>query len=98
MSVRDQRVGTSHSDLALHVSDNRERLSPISKTHILNLNMNNDRDSTLKELYDAHRFQRNDWVPEQERNFDAQYSPPRPTMAVKGYECIDGTWYKVWQA
>ena len=27
MSIRDQRVGTSHSDLALLVSDNHERLS-----------------------------------------------------------------------
>ena len=35
MSIRDQRVGTSHSDLALHVSDNRERLSNRSRVAAL---------------------------------------------------------------
>mgnify|MGYP001212312669 FL=1 len=53
---------------------------------------------SLKELFDSQKHGRNDWVPEQERNFDAGHTPTRPTMVVKGYEEIDGVMYKVWQA
>ena len=52
----------------------------------------------LNEVFSGQRFMSSDWVPEQERNFDAQYSPPRDRMVLKGYETIDGKRYKVWQA
>ena len=38
-----------------------------------------------------------DFVPEQERNFDAQYSPEPSTRKLVGEEFIDGKWYKVFQ-
>ena len=41
---------------------------------------------------DQHNF-----VPEQERNFDAGYSPEPSTRKYVGEELIDGKWYKVFQ-
>ena len=38
-----------------------------------------------------------DFVPEQERNFEAQYSPSPSTHRYVGEECIGGVWYKVYQ-
>ena len=38
-----------------------------------------------------------DFVPEQERNFDAGYSPEPSTRVCVGEEWIDGKWYKVFQ-
>ena len=38
-----------------------------------------------------------DFVPEQERNFDAGYSPEASTRKYVGEELIDGKWYKVYQ-
>ena len=37
------------------------------------------------------------FVPEQERNFDAGYSPPPSTRKYVGEEWIDGKLYKVFQ-
>ena len=36
-----------------------------------------------------------DYVPEQERNFDAGHTPTQSVLRVKGYEEIDGKMYKV---
>ena len=66
------------------------------KNLYIGLDMKQERLS-LKEAFDAQRFQRNDWVPEQERNFDANHTPSRSEMVLKGYEEIDGKMYKVWQ-
>ena len=38
-----------------------------------------------------------DFIPEQERNFDAGYSPEASTRKYVGEELIDGKWYKVYQ-
>ena len=38
-----------------------------------------------------------DFVPEQERNFDAGYSPAPSTRKLVGEELINGKWYKVFQ-
>ena len=38
-----------------------------------------------------------DIVPEQERNFDAGYSPEPSTRKLVGEELINGKWYKVFQ-
>ena len=38
-----------------------------------------------------------DFVPEQERNFDAGYSPTPSTRKMVGEEWIDGKLYKVFQ-
>ena len=35
------------------------------------------------------------FVPEQERNFDAQYSPSQPTRKLVGKEWVDGKLYNV---
>ena len=37
------------------------------------------------------------FVPEQERNFDAGYTPSETQMRFIREEWIDGTLYKVWQ-
>ena len=38
-----------------------------------------------------------DFIPEQERNFDAQYSPSQPTRRLVGKEWVDGKLYNVYQ-
>ena len=38
-----------------------------------------------------------DFIPEQERNFDAGYSPEASTRKYVGEELIGGKWYKVYQ-
>ena len=38
-----------------------------------------------------------DFIPEQERNFDAGFSPEHPTLILVGEEFIGGKWYKVYQ-
>ena len=38
-----------------------------------------------------------DFVPEQERIFDAGYSPEPSTRKLVGEELINGKWYKVFQ-
>ena len=38
-----------------------------------------------------------DFVPEQERNFDAEYIPEPSTHKFVGKEFIAGKWYKVYQ-
>jgi len=38
-----------------------------------------------------------DFIPEQERNFDAQYSPSNDTFKFIREEWIDGKLYKVYQ-
>ena len=37
------------------------------------------------------------YIPEQERNFDAGYSPEASTRKYVGEELIGGKWYKVYQ-
>ena len=38
-----------------------------------------------------------DFVPEQERYFDADYTPTESPRKFVGEELIDGKWYKVFQ-
>ena len=39
----------------------------------------------------------NNWVPEQERNFDAGYIPTDTPRQFLREERIDGKWYRVYQ-